>query len=247
MTRLGVLASGRGSNFVAIAEAICRGELKAEIALLISDRKDAPALARAAELGIGTVHLPYSTRDREAFERAAGDRFDAAGCALIILAGYMRLLTPYFVRRYPGRILNIHPSLLPAFRGLHAQRQALEFGVKIAGCTVHVVTEELDAGPILGQRAVPVLPGDTEESLPPGSWSRNIASIPKPSGSTCKRRRGRTRSDRNDPRTGIRQGFRWAWLRERPDAGPRHPALPLPRRSSAKAGGPDQVERRIPM
>ncbi len=163
--RIGVLASGRGSNFVAIAEAIRRGDLKAEIALLISDRKDAAALAKARELGIAAEHIPYSVKDREAFERAAGDRFDEAGCSLIILAGYMRLLTPYFVRRYPGRILNIHPSLLPSFRGLHAQKQALEFGVKIAGCTVHVVTEELDAGPILGQRAVPVLEDDTEDTL----------------------------------------------------------------------------------
>lgn len=163
--RLGVLASGRGSNFQAIQREISAGILKARIGLVLSDRPEAPALSIAREHGIDARALPYSKTDRQAFERAAGDALEAANCQWIILAGFMRILTPYFIDRFAGRILNIHPSLLPAFKGLHPQRQALEAGVKFSGCTVHLVTHDLDAGPILTQAVVPVLPGDTEETL----------------------------------------------------------------------------------
>ena len=164
-TRLGVLASGRGSNFQAIQREIESGGLDAEISLLLSDRANAPALAIAGEHGIRARSLPYDKSDREAFERAAGDALEDAGCQWIVLAGFMRILTPYFIGRFAGRILNIHPSLLPSFKGLHPQRQALEAGVKFSGCTVHLVTHELDAGPILAQAVVPVYDSDTEESL----------------------------------------------------------------------------------
>jgi len=163
--RLAVLASGRGSNFVAIQDAIERGDLDAEIVLLLSDRAEAPALDLARGRGIRAEHLPYDRKDREAFERAAGERIQAAGADLVILAGFMRLLTPYLVKRFAGRILNIHPALLPAFKGLDAQQQALDYGVKVSGCTVHIVTEDMDAGPILGQHVVPVLDGDTANTL----------------------------------------------------------------------------------
>lgn len=165
MIRLALLASGRGSNFLAIQKAIEEGRLDAEIVLLLSDRETAPALEKAISLGIPARYIPYKKEDRESFERAAADEVEAAKADLVILAGFMRMLTPYIIHRFPRRILNIHPSLLPSFRGLHAQRQALEYGVKIAGCTVHVVTEELDAGPIVGQRCVEVFPDDSEESL----------------------------------------------------------------------------------
>lgn len=163
--RLGVLASGRGSNFSAIAAAIGRGELDAEVRLLASDIASAPVLEIARKAGVEAVHIPYSRADRRAFETGVERLFAERGVQLVILAGFMRLITPDFIRNLRGRILNIHPSLLPSFKGLHAQRQALDYGVKVSGCTVHVVTEEMDAGPILGQRAVPVLPGDTEETL----------------------------------------------------------------------------------
>ena len=163
--RLGVLASGRGSNFSAIVAAIGRGELAADVRLLASDIADAPALDSARKAGIESLHIPYVRGDRRAFETRVEQMFDERGVQLVILAGFMRLITPDFIRHFDGRILNIHPSLLPSFKGLHAQRQALDAGVKISGCTVHVVTAEMDAGPILGQRAVPVLPGDTEQTL----------------------------------------------------------------------------------
>ncbi len=163
--RLGVLASGRGSNFSAILAAIGRGELSADIRLLASDITNAPALVNARKAGVEAVYIPYLRGDRRAFETEVERMFDERGVQLVILAGFMRLITPDFIRHFDGRILNIHPSLLPSFKGLRAQRQALDHGVKISGCTVHVVTEEMDAGPILGQRAVPVLTGDTEETL----------------------------------------------------------------------------------
>lgn len=163
--RLGVLASGRGSNFSAIVAAIGRGGLSADVRLLASDIADAPALDSARKASIEAVHIPYVRGDRRAFENRVEQMFDERGVQLVILAGFMRLITPDFIRHFDGRILNIHPSLLPSFKGLHAQRQALDAGVKISGCTVHVVTAEMDAGPILGQRAVPVLPGDTEDTL----------------------------------------------------------------------------------
>lgn len=163
--RLGVLASGRGSNFLAIQNCIERGELDASIAILISDRETAPALDTARSHGIEAEYIAYNKSDRSIFEKAAASRLEELKCDLVILAGYMRILTPEFIQRFEGKMLNIHPSLLPSFKGLHAQRQALEAGVKFAGCTVHFVTAELDAGPIITQAVVPVLEDDTEESL----------------------------------------------------------------------------------
>lgn len=165
MIRLAVLASGRGSNFAAIAQSIEEGRLEAEIVLLLSDRENSEALDLAESFGIPHRFLPYDRNDRMIFERAAAEAIEDARADLIILAGFMRLITPFFIDAFEGRILNIHPSLLPSFKGLHAQRQALDFGVKVAGCTVHIVTRDMDAGPILGQRAVPVLEEDTEDSL----------------------------------------------------------------------------------
>lgn len=162
---LGVLASGRGSNFLAVQQEIEAGTLDAKIAVLISDREDAPALALAREHSIRAVYHPYDRSDRSVFETAAAETLTASGCDLVLLAGFMRILTPEFIHRFPGKILNIHPSLLPSFKGLHPQRQALEAGVKFSGCTVHVVTAELDAGPILAQAVVPVEENDTVETL----------------------------------------------------------------------------------
>lgn len=163
--KLGVLASGRGSNFAAIQTAIDAGTLAAQAVILLSDQPGAKALGLAEAHGIPSAYIPYDRTNRASFEQAAAEKLEAAGCDLIILAGFMRLITPAFIHQFEGRILNIHPSLLPSFKGLHAQRQALEYGVKFAGCTVHVVTEEMDAGPIIGQRVVPVFESDTEDTL----------------------------------------------------------------------------------
>jgi phosphoribosylglycinamide formyltransferase-1 len=159
------MASGRGSNFLAIQHEIEQGRLDAEIVLLISDRSNAPALELAGDHHISARNIPYDKSDRPAFEKQAGDAFAAARCDYIVLAGFMRILTPSFIKRFSERILNIHPSLLPSFKGLHPQRQALEAGVKFSGCTVHLVTPELDDGPIIAQAVVPVLDQDTEASL----------------------------------------------------------------------------------
>jgi len=163
--KVGVMASGRGSNFQAILTEIESGSLDAQIGLLVSDRSEAPALRIAEEHGIEALSLPYDKQDRGAFESLAGDAFEAAGCDYILLAGFMRILTPAFIDRFENRILNIHPSLLPSFKGLHPQRQAIDAGVKFSGCTVHLVTQELDSGPILSQAVVPVFERDTEETL----------------------------------------------------------------------------------
>ena len=164
--KLGILISGRGSNMVAIAEAVRDGRIPdAEIAVVISDQPDAPGLARASEMGLPTQISEKKGRKRADHDAEIVTALRAHGVELICLAGYMRLLSPEFIAAYRGRILNIHPSLLPAFPGLHAQRQALEYGVKITGCTVHLVDEGLDTGPILAQVAVPVLDGDTEATL----------------------------------------------------------------------------------
>ena len=164
--RLGVLISGRGSNLQAIIEAIAAGRLAAEIAVVISNRPDAPGLERARRAGIETVVLDHAAHgSREAYDRelaAALRRYDVA---LVCLAGFMRLLGPAFVSAFRDRILNVHPSLLPAFPGLHGQEQAWRHGVKVAGATVHIVTAELDAGPIVRQAAVPVHEDDTPETL----------------------------------------------------------------------------------
>ena len=164
--RIGVLLSGRGSNFEALADQIAAGRIPgAEIAIVISNREDAPGLARAAARGIATKAIPSKGLPREAYDTLVVAELRKANVDLVCLAGFMRLLSPYFVAAFPRRILNIHPSLLPSFPGLEAQRQALEYGVQFSGCTVHLVDESLDAGPILVQAAVPVRDDDTDESL----------------------------------------------------------------------------------
>jgi phosphoribosylglycinamide formyltransferase-1 len=165
MKRLAILLSGRGSNFEAIADRIVKGFLEAEIAVVISNRPEARGLAVASERGIHAVVLPSKGLDREAYDRSLLEELRKYDVDLVCLAGYMRLLSAGFVREFAQRILNIHPSLLPAFPGLDAQHQALEYGVKLSGCTVHFVDEYLDAGPVLLQAAVPVYDDDTEESL----------------------------------------------------------------------------------
>ncbi len=166
IARLGVLLSGRGSNFLAIHRAIERGEVPAEIAVVVSNRAGAPGLGKARELGLRAVAVePAGREDREAHEARVVEVLRRAGVDWVCLAGYMRLLGPAFVAAYRHRILNVHPSLLPAFPGLHAQRQALEYGVRVSGCTVHLVDEGLDSGPIVVQRAVPVEDTDDAERL----------------------------------------------------------------------------------
>lgn len=165
MKKLGVLLSGRGSNFEAIAVSIDAGRLDAEIAVVISNRPDARGLEIARQRGLNAVSIPSKGLDREVYDRMVVAELEKNGVDLVCLAGYMRLLSAYFVRAFPLRILNIHPSLLPSFPGLEAQHQALEHGVKISGCTVHFVDELLDAGPIVIQRAIPVLDEDTEQTL----------------------------------------------------------------------------------
>lgn len=163
---LGVLASGRGSNLQAILDAIDAGRCAARVAVVVSDRGDAPVLARARATGGGAVHVdPHAYGDRAAFDRAIADVLTDHRVELVCLAGYMRLLSPGFVARFRGRILNVHPALLPAFPGLHAQRQALEYGAKVTGATVHFVDEGTDTGPIVFQSPVPVHDDDTEETL----------------------------------------------------------------------------------
>jgi len=163
--RLGILLSGRGSNFVAIADSIESGRLDAEIAVVISNRQDAPGITLAHERGLNARVLPSAGLDREIYDRQLVAELEKNNVGLVCLAGYMRILSGYFIHRFPMRILNIHPSLLPAFPGLDAQHQALEHGVKFSGCTVHFVDDGLDSGPILRQAVVPVLDDDNAESL----------------------------------------------------------------------------------
>jgi len=168
--RLGVLLSGRGSNFQAIQNAIQQGWLDASIAVVLSHKKEAQGLARAEAQGLAGIFIDpkeyvADARPREAFDRAIVQMLTAHDVDLVILAGYMRIVTPILIQAYQGRIMNIHPSLLPSFPGLHAQQQALDWGVKISGCTVHFVTEEVDEGPIILQAAVPVQEGDSAETL----------------------------------------------------------------------------------
>ena len=165
MKRLGILISGRGSNFEAIAENVASGALPAEIAVVISNRTDARGLEAALSRGLNAVCLPSKGLDREVYDRKLAAELHKHDVDLVCLAGFMRLLSAGFIREFPERILNIHPSLLPAFPGLDAQHQALAHGVKITGCTVHFVDEDLDAGPIVIQAAVPVRDDDTEETL----------------------------------------------------------------------------------
>ncbi len=164
--RLAVLLSGRGSNFLALHAAVARGEVPAELVLVVSNVAGAPGLERARELGLPAAEIPSRDfADRAGHERQVLAALAAARAEWICLAGYMRLLSAEFVRRYPRRIVNIHPSLLPAFPGLDAQRQALDHGVRVSGCTVHLVDEGLDSGPIVVQRAVPVRDGDDAHAL----------------------------------------------------------------------------------
>jgi phosphoribosylglycinamide formyltransferase-1 len=165
LKRLGILLSGRGSNFEAIADQVAAGLLDATIAVVISNRPEARGLEIARQRGLLAVPLSAKGLDREAYDRLLAEELNKHAVELVCLAGFMRLLSAHFVRAFPQRILNIHPSLLPSFPGLDAQQQALEHGVKITGCTVHLVDEYLDAGPIILQAAVPVEDNDTVETL----------------------------------------------------------------------------------
>ncbi|WP_422014494.1 phosphoribosylglycinamide formyltransferase [Reyranella sp.] len=164
--KVGVLISGRGSNLAALIDAAKAADYPAEIGCVVCNRENAPGLAIAAAAGIPTAIVAHRDHpDRETFDRAVSDELDRHGVDLVVLAGFMRIFSPWFPARWKDRLINIHPSLLPAFKGLHVQRQALEAGVRVSGCTAHLVTPDLDSGPIIAQAAVPVLTGDTEETL----------------------------------------------------------------------------------
>ncbi|MFY9801660.1 MAG: phosphoribosylglycinamide formyltransferase [Candidatus Acidiferrales bacterium] len=164
--RIGVLLSGRGSNFEALADSIASGRLpSAEIAIVLSNREGAPGIEKARARGIAAHVIPSKGLEREAYDKLVVAALREKNVDLVCLAGYMRLLSPHFVAAFPNRILNIHPSLLPAFPGLESQRQALEHGAKFSGCTVHFVDENLDAGPIVLQACVPIEDRDTPETL----------------------------------------------------------------------------------
>ena len=165
--RVGILISGRGSNMVSLVETARQPGYPAEIALVLSNVPDAPGLDRASGFGIATATVDHRTfgKDREAFERAMDEVLRTHQIDLVVLAGFMRIMTAWFVKRWEGRMINIHPSLLPLFKGTHTHRQALEAGVSEHGCSVHFVVPELDAGPVIAQAKVPVLPGDDENTL----------------------------------------------------------------------------------
>jgi phosphoribosylglycinamide formyltransferase-1 len=165
LKKLGILLSGRGSNFEAIADSIQAGKLRAEIAIVISNRADAPGLDAAKRRGLNAQLIPSKGRIREEHDAEVIAALKHAQVDLICLAGYMRLLSPDFIRAFPNRIVNIHPSLLPGFPGMDAQKQALEYGVKVTGCTVHFVDEHLDHGAIILQKTVPVFDGDDVHTL----------------------------------------------------------------------------------
>jgi len=166
MKNLGILLSGRGSNFIAIADSIAAGRIPdARIAVVISNRADAPGLETARQRGLTVLAIPSKGKPREEHDREVVAALRDAKVDLICLAGYMRLLSPWFVQQFPAKILNIHPSLLPSFPGLEAQEQAFAYGVKVTGCTVHFVDEELDHGAIIVQKTVPVLDSDDEHTL----------------------------------------------------------------------------------
>ena len=165
MKNVAILLSGRGSNFLAISDAITAGKIPARLVLVVSNKPDAPGLAHARERNYEALCVPSKGIKREAYDRQVVEELKARQVDVICLAGFMRLLSSWFVQQYPRQILNIHPSLLPAFPGLHSQKQALEWGAKLSGCTVHFVDEKLDHGPIIVQRSVPVLDEDTEETL----------------------------------------------------------------------------------
>ena len=163
--RVVVLVSGTGSNMVALADAAARGEVAADVVAVVSDVADAPALARATERGIPAVAVPFDRTDRPAWEARLANAVALQDADLVVLAGFMRILSGAFLARWPGRVLNVHPSLLPAFRGADAVGDALAAGVDVTGVSVHLVDELVDHGPILAQEPVPVLPGDTRETL----------------------------------------------------------------------------------
>jgi phosphoribosylglycinamide formyltransferase, formyltetrahydrofolate-dependent len=165
MKRLGILLSGRGSNFEAIADNVAAGRIDATIAVVVSNRPEAKGLDAARARGINTVCIPSRGIEREAYDRLVVAELQKNAVDLVCLAGFMRLLSAFFVREFPLRVLNIHPALLPSFAGLDAQHQAIEHGVKISGCTVHFVDENLDSGPIVLQASVPVQDDDTAETL----------------------------------------------------------------------------------
>jgi len=166
MINIGILASGRGTNLQAIIEAVEDGRIEGKIKIVISDNSDAYALKRAEQNNIDTQYIDFkSFKNREDYDKKVIECLKEKGVELIVLAGYMRILTPYFIKTCKNRIINIHPALLPSFPGLHAQRQAIEYGAKVSGCTVHFVDEGVDSGPIVLQRAVEIKDDDTEESL----------------------------------------------------------------------------------
>jgi phosphoribosylglycinamide formyltransferase-1 len=165
MKKLGILISGRGSNFEAIARNAQAGKIRAEIGVIISNKEDAAGLAIARQMGLNAVCIPSKGKEREAFERELVAALRQHGVDLICLAGFMRVLTPYFIREFKGRILNIHPAILPSFPGVESQKQALDYGAKFTGCTVHFVDEGVDTGPVVAQAVVPVLDDDTVETL----------------------------------------------------------------------------------
>jgi phosphoribosylglycinamide formyltransferase-1 len=165
MKRVAILLSGRGSNFLALSDAIEAGDVPAEIVLVISNREEAPGLEHARKRGYKALFIPSKGKKREDFDREMAEELKKEQVDVICLAGFMRLLSSYFVQQFPSQILNIHPSLLPSFPGLEGQKQALEWGAKVTGCTVHFVDEALDHGPIIVQRAVPVEDDDDDETL----------------------------------------------------------------------------------
>ena len=164
--KVGVLISGRGSNLAALIEASRATDYPAEIACVVSNRADAPGLGIAAAAGVPTATVSHKDHpDRESFDRTVSGELERHGVELVVLAGFMRIFSPWFPTRWANRLINIHPSLLPAFKGMHVQRQALAAGVRLSGCTAHLVIPDLDSGPIIAQAAVPVLAGDTEDTL----------------------------------------------------------------------------------
>jgi len=166
MINIGVLVSGRGTNLQSIIDAIREGKIEGRISIVISDNREAFALKRAEKSNIETRYIDFkSFKNREDYDKKIVEYLKEKNVDLVVLAGYMRILSPYFIKMYKNRIMNIHPALLPSFPGLHAQRQAVEYGVKVSGCTVHFVDEGVDSGPIILQKAVEVEDSDTEESL----------------------------------------------------------------------------------
>ncbi|TAJ42994.1 MAG: phosphoribosylglycinamide formyltransferase [Reyranella sp.] len=164
--KVGILISGRGSNMAALIRAAQAADYPAEVACVVSNQAGAPGLKVAADAGIATAVVSHRGHaDRETFDRALSAELERHGVELVVLAGFMRIFSPWFPVRWADRVINVHPSLLPCFKGLHVQQQALDAGVRLSGCTVHFVIPDLDAGPIIAQAAVPVLAGDTEETL----------------------------------------------------------------------------------